>query len=55
MPQWLDRVWKDESGQDVTEYALLVVLIALAIAVALTVLATGTNSAFKNYSNASGS
>ena len=40
------RLWKDESGQDATEYVLLVVLIALAITAGMTVLATGINGAF---------
>jgi Flp pilus assembly pilin Flp len=31
----MKRLWKDESGQDLTEYALLLVLIALASIAAL--------------------
>lgn len=44
----LARLWKDESGQDATEYVLLVVLIALAITAGMTVLASGINGAFSN-------
>ena len=42
------QLWSDESGQDATEYVLLVVLIALAITAGMTVLATGINGAFSN-------
>lgn len=45
------RLWNDESGQDATEYVLLVVLIALAITAGMTVLATGINGAFGNAAN----
>jgi len=48
MTRFLNRLWRDESGQDATEYVLLVVLIALAITAGMTVLATGINSAFSN-------
>jgi Flp pilus assembly pilin Flp len=48
MLQVLTRLWKDDSGQDATEYVLLVVLIALAITAGMTVLATGINGAFSN-------
>ena len=48
MKQFLNRLWRDESGQDATEYVLLVVLIALAITAGMTVLATGINGAFSN-------
>jgi pilus assembly protein Flp/PilA len=43
----LARLW-DEEGQDLTEYALLLVLIALASMAALTPLATAINSVFSN-------
>jgi Flp pilus assembly pilin Flp len=48
MSRVLTRLWKDESGQDATEYVLLVVLIALAITAGMTVLASGINGAFGN-------
>lgn len=51
MKRFLQSLWSDESGQDATEYVLLVVLIALAITAGMTVLATGINGAFSNASN----
>ena len=48
MQKFLNAFWQDESGQDATEYVLLVVLIALAITAGMTVLATGINGAFSN-------
>ena len=51
MRKFINSLWQDESGQDATEYVLLVVLIALAITAGMTVLATGINGAFGNASN----
>jgi len=45
------KLWTDESGQDATEYVLLVVLIALAVTAGMTALATGINTGFTNASN----
>jgi Flp pilus assembly pilin Flp len=39
-------LWTDESGQDTTEYVLLVALIALAVTAGMTVLAQNINTAF---------
>ena len=36
MKSLLIRLWKEEEGQDITEYALLLVLIALVAAATLT-------------------
>jgi len=44
----LKRLWKDEEGQDLTEYALLVVLIALAAISAMNVLAGAITNVFNN-------
>jgi Flp pilus assembly pilin Flp len=44
----LVRLWNEEEGQDLTEYALLLVLIALASMAALSPLATAINSVFSN-------
>jgi pilus assembly protein Flp/PilA len=44
----LKRLWKDEQGQDLVEYALLVVLISLASVVAMGQLASGISDAFGN-------
>lgn len=48
MKNLLVRLWKEEEGQDLTEYALLLVLIALASMAALTPLATAINGVFSN-------
>ncbi len=45
-------LWTDESGQDTTEYVLLVVLIALAATVGMGILATAINAGFSASANA---
>ena len=48
---YLKRLWLDDSGQDTAEYALLLILIALALIVAI----TGFRSAISNaFSRATG-
>ena len=42
--EWLKLIWLDESGQDTAEYALLLLLIALALIAAI----TGFRSAIAN-------
>ena len=42
----LKRLWKEEEGQDLVEYALLVVLLALAATVGMQGLATAINNTF---------
>ena len=44
----LKRLWQEEEGQDLVEYALLVVLISLAAIVAMNNLASGISDAFSN-------
>jgi pilus assembly protein Flp/PilA len=44
----MKRLWKEEEGQDLVEYALLVVLISLAAVVAMQNLASGISDAFSN-------
>jgi len=46
MSQLLLRLWKEEEGQDLTEYALLLVLLSLAAIASLGTLATAINSVF---------
>jgi pilus assembly protein Flp/PilA len=46
MKTLLSRLWKEEEGQDLTEYALLLVLIALASMAALGPLAGAINNVF---------
>jgi pilus assembly protein Flp/PilA len=48
MKNILARLWKQEEGQDLTEYALLLVLVSLAAIGALTPLATAINGVFTN-------
>ncbi len=46
MKSFLLRVWREESGQDLTEYALIIVLIALAAAASMKGLATAINGVY---------
>jgi pilus assembly protein Flp/PilA len=46
MKNLLMRLWKEEEGQDLIEYALLVALIALAATVGMKSLATAINVEF---------
>ncbi len=48
MKETLMRLWREESGQDLTEYALLMVLIALAVTAAMPPLATAIKTAYNN-------
>jgi pilus assembly protein Flp/PilA len=42
------KLWKEEEGQDLTEYALLLVLVALAAIGSLGTLASAINGVFSN-------
>jgi pilus assembly protein Flp/PilA len=44
------RMWKEEEGQDLTEYALLLVLIALAAIASMKTLATQISGVFSSAS-----
>lgn len=44
------RLWKEEEGQDLVEYGLLIVLIALFAVAAMSSLASGISDAFSNAS-----
>ena len=46
MKNFLKRLWNDEQGQDLTEYALLLVLLTLAAIRSLSALATAVNGVF---------
>ena len=48
MKNFLMRLWKEEEGQDLTEYALLITLISLALVTALGSLATAISTVFSN-------
>jgi pilus assembly protein Flp/PilA len=44
----LVRLWKDEEGQDLVEYGLLLVLISLVAVGAMSTLGSGVSDAFSN-------
>ena len=48
MRSLLARLWKEEEGQDLTEYALLLVLLSLAAIGSIGGLATAINNTFAN-------
>jgi len=48
MKQLLVRLWNQEDGQDLTEYALLLVLLVLATVVSLSRLAVAINGVFSS-------
>jgi pilus assembly protein Flp/PilA len=52
MKNLLMRLWKEEEGQDLTEYALLLVLLSLAAIGSIGGLATAINGTFANASTA---
>jgi len=48
MDATLKRLWKEEEGQDLTEYALLMVLIALVAVASMQTLGTTISNVFSN-------
>jgi pilus assembly protein Flp/PilA len=48
MMNLMKRLWKEEEGQDLIEYALLIALIALAAVVGMGSLAKSINTTFGN-------
>jgi pilus assembly protein Flp/PilA len=46
------RLWTNEEGQDLAEYALLIALIALVVIAAVTLLGTQIQTVFNNIANA---
>lgn len=48
MKNLLSRLWKEEEGQDLTEYALLLVLVALVSVAAMSTLGTAISKAFSS-------
>jgi pilus assembly protein Flp/PilA len=48
MKNLLKRLWIEDEGQDLTEYALLLALIALGAITAMKSLATTINAVFQN-------
>jgi pilus assembly protein Flp/PilA len=51
MKTLLVRLWKEEDGQDLTEYALLLALVALGAIAAMSTLGGAINNAFGNATN----
>jgi Flp pilus assembly pilin Flp len=48
MKQLTERLWKEDEGQDLTEYALLLVLLALAAVGSMSTVANAINGVFAN-------
>ena len=48
MKNLLRRLWKEEEGQDLVEYALLLVLISLVAVASLKVVGSAVSDAFAN-------
>jgi pilus assembly protein Flp/PilA len=48
MKQLLRGLWRDEAGQDLTEYALLLVLIAMAAVASMNTLASTIKNVYSN-------
>jgi pilus assembly protein Flp/PilA len=48
MKSLLVRLWREDEGQDLVEYGLLVVLVALGAIAAMQNLASGISDAFSN-------
>ena len=48
MKNMLSRLWKGEEGQDLTEYGLLLVLVALAAIATMRTLASALSNVFSN-------
>ena len=46
MKNHLMRLWRDEKGQDLVEYSLLVAFVALAATVGMSTIATAINTIF---------
>jgi pilus assembly protein Flp/PilA len=46
MKTFMSRLWKEENGQDLTEYALLLALVALGAIAAMQGLGSAINQAF---------
>ena len=55
MKNLIIRLWKEEEGQDLTEYALLLVLIALAAVAVMGTLGNAINNVFSSGASTLGS
>ena len=52
MRHTIARFWKDDSGQGLVEYALILVLVSIVVIVALTTLGKKTNNVLNNVGKA---
>ena len=52
MKSLLMRLWKEENGQDLVEYGLLIVLVALVAVASMKVLSSSISAAFTNAASA---
>ncbi len=48
MKNLMKRLWQEEEGQDLVEYGLLLVLIALVAVVSITTIGSGVKDIFSN-------
>ncbi|MGB9885408.1 MAG: Flp family type IVb pilin [Moorellales bacterium] len=49
--QWLTRFWKDESGQGMAEYGLILALVAIAVIAVLGLLGDNLRTIFQTVGN----
>jgi pilus assembly protein Flp/PilA len=55
MLRMIEKLFKDEEGQGLVEYALILVLIAIAVIAAMTLLGNKVNNTFNNIQGKLGS
>jgi len=46
--QWVNKLWREDEGQDLTEYALLIVLVALVAIATMQTLGGTISNVFSN-------
>ncbi|MBV9609982.1 MAG: Flp family type IVb pilin [Acidobacteria bacterium] len=51
MKALLDRLWHDDNGQDIAEYALMLTVILLIVAATVTSIGTNADAIFSNVAN----
>ena len=51
MKQLLWKVWNDDNGQDIAEYALMLTVILLIVAATVSSIGTNANTIFGNVAN----
>jgi Flp pilus assembly pilin Flp len=51
MAQLVQALWNDQAGQDLVEYVLIIILIALGVAIALTAFKNAITNAFNSASS----